>query len=77
MLGAFGVVLLVKYRALVPLFLLFLLVEYIARKGINAYMPIIRIDRAPGGAINWAIFGVIVLALILSLRRSTRAANVE
>src|SRR5262245_47368614 len=34
MLAAFGVLLLAKYRALVPLFLLLLLVEYIARKGI-------------------------------------------
>ncbi len=73
MLAAFGVVLLVRYRALVPLFLLFLLVEYFARKGVNAYIPIIRADRAPGGAINWAIFGVIVLAFILSIRQTTRA----
>src|SRR5262249_7651132 len=73
MLGALGVVLLVKYRALVPLLLLLLLVEYVARKGIAAYIPIVRTDRAPGGAINWAIFGVVVLAFILSIRQSTHA----
>ncbi len=73
MLGAIGVVLLVKYRALVPLFLLLLLVEYVARKGVAAYIPIVRTDQAPGGAINWAIFGVMVLAFILSIRQSTRA----
>jgi hypothetical protein len=73
MLGALGVVLLVKYRALVPLFLLLLLVEYAARKGVNAYIPIVRSGQAPGGAINWAIFGVMVVAFILSIRQSNRA----
>jgi hypothetical protein len=73
MLAAVGVVLLARYRALVPLFLLLLIVEYVARKGVNAYFPIMRTDQAPGGAINWAIFGVIVLAFMLSLRQSTRA----
>jgi len=75
MLGVFGVLLLAKYRALVPLFLLLLLVEYVARKGVNAYIPIVRTDRAPGGAINWAIFGVMVLAFILSIRQSSRASS--
>ena len=69
-LGAFGLVLLVKYRALVPLFLLLLLVEYVARKGVAAYIPIVRTDRAPGGAINWAIFGVMLVAFVLSMHQS-------
>jgi hypothetical protein len=72
-LGAFGVVLLLKYRPLVPLFLLLLLLEYAARKGVAAYLPIVRSGQAPGGAINWTIFGVMVLAFILSIRRSSRA----
>ena len=73
MLAVFGVVVIARYRALVPLFLLLLLVEYVARKCISAYLPIVRTDQAPGGAINWAIFGIIVLAFILSIRRSARA----
>jgi hypothetical protein len=73
MLGALGVVLLFRYRALVPLFLLVLLLEYIARKGVATYMPIVRTGQALGGAINWAIFGVMVLSFILSIRQSTRA----
>ena len=73
MLGAFGVVLLLKYRPLVPLFLLLLLVEYAARRGVAAYMPMERSGHAPAGAINWAIFGAMVLAFILSIRQSNRA----
>ena len=67
MLGALGLVLLLRYRPLVPLFLLVLLVEYVARKGVSAYLPIARSGGASGGAINWAIFGVMLLAFVLSL----------
>ena len=67
-LGLFGVLLLLKYRPLVPIFLLVLLIEYLGRKGVNAYMPIERSGNAPGGAINWAIFGVMLLAFVLSMR---------
>jgi len=70
--GVFGVVLLLRYRALVPLFLLLLLIEYVARKGIAAYIPFERSGQAPGGAINWAIFGVMVMAFILSIRQNNR-----
>ena len=69
MLGLLGVLLLIRYRPLVPLFLLVLLIEYLARKGINAYMPIARSGNAPGGAINWGIFGVMLLAFVLSMRQ--------
>jgi hypothetical protein len=70
MLGLVGVLLLVRYRALVPLFLLVLIIEFLARKGVNSFMPIVRTDNAPGGAINWAIFGVMLLAFVLSLRQA-------
>ena len=69
-LGLLGVLVLFRYRPLVPLFLLVLLIEYLARKGISAYLPIARSGNAPGGAINWAIFGVMLLAFVLSLRQS-------
>ena len=69
MLGLLGVLILLKYRPLVPIFLLVLLVEYLARKGVNAYMPIARSGNAPGWAINWAIFGVMLVAFVLSMRQ--------
>lgn len=68
-LGLLGVLLLLRYRPLVPIFLLALLIEYLARKGVNAYMPITRSSNAPGGVINWAIFGIMLLAFVLSMRQ--------
>lgn len=64
-----GALILFRYRALVPIFALLLVLEFLARKGVSLAMPIVR-TTAPGGAINWAIFGLIVVALALSMRRS-------
>ena len=68
--GLLGALLLIRYRPLIPLFLLVLLIEFLARKGINAYLPMPRIDSAPGGAINWAIFAAMLLAFVLSMHQS-------
>ena len=73
LLGSVGVVVLLKYRALVPCLLLLLVVEFIARKGVALYLPIERSGEAPGGMINWCIFAVIVVAFILSLHRRADA----
>ena len=70
MLGVLGLLVLFKYRPLVPLFLLVLLIEYLARKGVNAYLPIARSGNAPGGAINGAIFAAMLSAFALSMRQS-------
>jgi hypothetical protein len=79
LLGVLGVVLLARYQALVPLFLLLLLLEHLARKGVSVYLPIARSGTSPGGAINWAIFGIILLAFFLSLvqRRAPRPHSTE
>lgn len=69
MLCVLGVFVLFRYQSLVPIFLLVLLVEYLARKGVTVFLPIVRSGSAPGGVINWAVFGIMVVAFVLSLRR--------
>jgi hypothetical protein len=70
-LGAVGVLVLFKFQPLVPVFCLLLLFEYLARKGVTLVMPIGRSGGSAGIAINWAIFGVMVLAFVLSLRQGS------
>jgi len=72
MLAALGIVLLLKYRPLIPLFLIVLLIDYVARKGLAVYLPVERNGMAPGGIINWALFGIMVLAFVLSIRQGNR-----
>lgn len=69
MLCVLGVLFLFRYQALVPMFLLVLLLEFLGRKGVTALMPIVRSGSAPGGLINWAVLGIIVAAFALSLRQ--------
>jgi purine-cytosine permease-like protein len=64
-----GALVLLRYRALVPLVLLFLVLEFLARKCVSHFHPI---GRAPGNVgfwLNWGIFAALCIALALSLRK--------
>jgi hypothetical protein len=64
-----GGLVLFRYQALAPALALLLAFEFLARKAVSLALPIVRTSGAPGGAINWVIFGLIVLAFVLALRR--------
>ena len=66
-LRAICIVVLVRYRALVPLMLTLLIVEYLGRKAILTLMPIERSATSPGSLVNLAILAVMIVALVLSL----------
>jgi hypothetical protein len=63
-----GLVVLVRYRALVPLMFLFLLLEHLIRRLIFVVMPIDRTGTPPGLYINLAMIAVMALGLVLSMR---------
>jgi len=65
--GAMCVLVLVRYRALVPFMFLALLLEHLCRKLIFFVMPIARTGEAPGSLINLALVGLMVAGFILSL----------
>ena len=63
---------LLRYRALLPLMFCALLFEHLARKTIFFVLPIARIaGAAPGFFINLALVAVMVVGLILALRQRT------
>ena len=66
MLCAICIVVLVRYRALVPLMLALLIVEYIGRKLILIVIPI-ESSAAPGTIVNLIVLAVMIVALLLSL----------
>lgn len=66
--GLLCVVVLVRYRALVPFMFSLLLLEHLCRRLIFFRMPITRTADAPGLAINLALIAVIIVGLVLSLR---------
>ena len=68
-LGLASLVVLLRYRSLVPLMFLALLAEQLGRMGLRIYWPVDRVPGAPGTAINIAISVVMVLGFALSVWR--------
>lgn len=66
-LGLLCVLVLVRYRALVPLMFTLLLLEYLGRRGVHQLMPIERTGAPPGGVINLVLLSLMVVGLALSL----------
>jgi hypothetical protein len=67
--SVFGVLALVRYRAMVPLMFVLLLLEHLARKGILLVKPIPRTGTSPSGYINLALLVLMIAGVALSLRR--------
>ncbi len=68
-LGLGCLVVLLRYRSLVPLAFLVLLLEQVGRKLLQLRWPIERVGTPPGGAINAVILGILVVGLVLSVWR--------
>lgn len=62
------VVVLVRYRSLIPLMFVLLLLYQLSRKLILYYLPIPRTGTPPVSAINLTILGLMIVGLMLSLR---------
>src|SRR5262245_26890533 len=74
---ALDVIVLVRYRALVPLMFALLLLEHLARRVIVWVMPIARTGTPPGLAVNLILLALLAFGLALSLRRSGRRPAAE
>ena len=68
-----GVVILARYRALVPLLFGLLLLSHLSGRAIVAFVPIARTGAPPAAIVNNTQLGLLVLGLALSLWRRDRA----
>lgn len=66
-LWVFAVLALLRYRAMIPLIYLLIVIEFLAHKGIGLMKPIERAGAAGGGLVTWGLLAVSALGLILSL----------
>ena len=65
----FGILALVRYRALIPFLFVLLLLEHLARKWILLVQPIVRTGTPPGAYINLVLLALMMVGLALSLWR--------
>jgi hypothetical protein len=70
LLGLFYVVVLIKYKSLIPLMYLFLVIEYSSRLLLGFYKPFELEGHAPGGVGNYILVPLFILMFILSLRNN-------
>lgn len=63
----FCILVLVRYRALIPFMFVLLLVEHGSRKLINYILPIVHTGTPPGSLITLVLLSLIVIGLALSL----------
>lgn len=77
-LSLLGVVVLFRYRAMIPLLYLLLSIEQFGRKGIALVSPIVRSVETSGIStavfINWGLMAALGLGLVLSLAAPRRRA---
>src|SRR5215510_15148722 len=71
LLAAFGVLALIRYRAMIPFMYILLLVEYFAKKWIQLVKPIIRVGTPPATYVNLLLIVLLLVGLLLSLWRPT------
>lgn len=69
MLNLIGLLVLVRYRALVPLMFALLLLEHLARRLIFVVLPIASTGTSPGFFVNLGFVAVMIIGLALSLRK--------
>jgi hypothetical protein len=67
-----GVLALVRYRAMVPLIFVVLLLEQLGRKLILMFLPLAPVGSSPAFSVNIALIGLMVIGLALSLWESNR-----
>ncbi len=59
---------LVRYRSMIPFMFALLLLEHLSRRLIIYLMPIARSGRPPGSYVNLILLGLMIVGLALSLR---------
>ena len=72
-LGLLGIIALIRYRAMIPLVYLLLLIEQLGRKWLSMThldRPFVSAELSPANLINWGFLAAILIGLALSLLAS-------
>jgi hypothetical protein len=63
-----------RYRSAVPFMFVLLMVNYLAGQLIFQFIPVVRTGTPPGPIVNLAMFALMVVGFVLSLRGRTLSA---
>ena len=68
LIAAWYVLVLTRYRSLIPLMYLSIIIEYLGRMAIGAWKPVVSLETPPGATGNFVLSGLGLAMLILSMR---------
>jgi hypothetical protein len=77
LLGLLLVLALFRYRAMIPLMYVLLVVDYLGHQWIGSVKPIARIGASTGSFVSIALIAVTIIGLVLSLRGKDYLATRE
>jgi hypothetical protein len=63
-----GILVLIRYRSLVPFMFALLLLEYVGKKLILYFLPIAKTGTPPGSIVSYVLLALILVGLVLSIR---------
>jgi hypothetical protein len=72
--GVLYVIVLWRYKSLIPLMYLFIFIEYTGRLLLAMYKPIILEGTAPGGVGNYIMIPLTLIMFVLSLQKTKKNA---
>jgi hypothetical protein len=75
LLGVFNVLALVRYRSMIPLMYVLLVVDYLGRRTIAQMKPYLHIATTGAGYFNLGLFALSVVGLVLSLAGNEAGKN--
>jgi hypothetical protein len=71
LLALFGVLALIRYRAMIPFMYVLSLVEYFGKKWIQLVKPIVRTGTPPATYVNVVLIALLIAGIVLSLWQPT------
>jgi hypothetical protein len=74
LIGLLFVLVLLRYRSMLPLMYVLILAEYLGRIAIGFSKPIVTVETPPGGPGGFVMIALGVAGLVLSLRRGASEA---
>jgi hypothetical protein len=63
-----GILVLIRYRSLIPFMFALLLLDYVGRKLIVYFLPIAKTGTPPGSIVSYVLLALILVGLALSMR---------
>jgi hypothetical protein len=72
LMGIVYVIVLIRYKSLIPLMYILLLIEYVSRFLLGVFKPAVSTHVIPGGVLDYIMIPLAIIMLFFSINRNTK-----